>query len=94
LKLGLRISGHIAIPLGNYIQFLRELVVALRERAVAGHVGKHDRCEFALFRFRAHESVNIAPLLVVNQQLRITDDVDEQDVPNLKLHVRGRRWQH
>ena len=30
-------------------QFLRKLVVALRQRAVAYHVGKHDGCQPALF---------------------------------------------
>ena len=35
-------------------QLERELVVALRERAVAHHVGKHDRGELALFRRATH----------------------------------------
>jgi hypothetical protein len=38
-----------------------------------------------LFRFRAHESVNIAPLLLGNEQFRVTNNIDEQDVADLEL---------
>ena len=39
-------------------QFQRKLVVALRQRAVTHHVGKHDGGELALLRVGAHGSVN------------------------------------
>src|SRR2546426_12630489 len=42
-------------------QFERKFIVALRQSAVAHHVGKHDCGEFALFAICTHDSVNVAP---------------------------------
>ena len=42
-------------------QFGRKFIVALRQSAVAHHVGKHDCGEFALFPVCTHDSVDVAP---------------------------------
>ena len=43
-------------------QFQGKLVVALRQRAVAHHVGEHDGGELALLSVGTHGFANIAPL--------------------------------
>jgi hypothetical protein len=69
-------------------------------------VTKNQRCPIArrqtqqlAFCFRQSELLRSANnffqltnllSLLVNEQLRVTDDVDEQDVPNLELEIRLR----